>query len=263
MNTRAAWVQAREELRMRILELEHFGHECTGDQPATRRHIREITLRLLRAVDAGNLAELPSALEALAAAYRELRDPASRRQGVRLVLGALAATRLLSHIPVPRSPADDASRRVRWAIHLAVRLLPPEDRRRYREEFAAEFASLPRCDQAAYAYRLITRTWALRRALAGQPRRRALAHRPRRRRGLLTLTLATGPASALATTIDGILTGSGSAILAAVGLLIVTGILAAWTIGSDERTNRLATLVRAARGEEPSGHSGKRTGRRR
>ena len=61
------------------------------------------------------------------------------------------------------------SRRTRCATILAVRLLPPADRARYREEFAAEIADLPRRDRAPYAIRLARLSWSLRRALTGKP----------------------------------------------------------------------------------------------
>ena len=44
-------------------------------------------------------------------------------------------------------------------------------RQRYREEWAAELADLPRPDQAPYAFRLLFQGWSLRRELNGKPSR--------------------------------------------------------------------------------------------
>lgn len=63
------------------------------------------------------------------------------------------------------------SPRTRCATGLAVRLLPPGDRARYREEFAAELADLPQCDQVPHALRLVCRAWSLRSSLKGGSRR--------------------------------------------------------------------------------------------
>lgn len=68
------------------------------------------------------------------------------------------------------------SRRTRYALDLALRLLSPVDRQRYREEWAAELGDLPRRDQTPYAFRLLSHAWSLRRELSEKPRKtRALA----------------------------------------------------------------------------------------
>jgi hypothetical protein len=63
------------------------------------------------------------------------------------------------------------SRRTRCAADLALRLLSPLDRQRFREEWAAEIADLPRRDQAPHAFRLLIRSWSLRRELGDKPAR--------------------------------------------------------------------------------------------
>ena len=71
----------------------------------------------------------------------------------------------------PRLDKEQPSRRTRGSTALGLRLLSPLDRQRYREEWAAELADLPRCDQAPSAFRLLSRAWSLRRALSGKPSR--------------------------------------------------------------------------------------------
>lgn len=119
------------------------------------------------------------------------------------------------------------ARRTRCASGLAVRLLPPADRARYREEFAAELADLPRVDQAPHAIRLVGRSWSLRRSLTGRGR----------------------PASTLVIVAAGV--GS-SAYAAAIGwptVVLGGAVIAAvmWTISRPDRTRHLASLIRAAR----------------
>src|SRR5262249_31700431 len=75
---------------------------------------------------------------------------------------------ILMQEPAVERPAD-LSPRTLHLTRLAVRLLPPADRARYREEFAAELADLPRCDQAPHAVRLAFRAGHLRRSLTGKP----------------------------------------------------------------------------------------------
>ena len=128
-----------------------------------------------------------------------------------------------------------ASRRVNCAVHIAVRLLPPGDRARYREEFAAELADLPRIDQAPYALRLITRAWALRVSLSGNP-----VVRPAR--VVVVIGAGAGVFDALiAVSWPGALLGS------------VVTLAGAWTISSGDRTRRLASLIKSARGPGRSG----------
>jgi hypothetical protein len=143
--------------------------------------------------------------------------------------------RALRHDFYPTSPRrarleryPQASRRTRCATNIAVRLLPPSDRSRYRQEFAAELADLPRTDQAPYAIRLVTRAWSLRRSLQSS------SHRS-------SINVAVGSAAA-----------SGTALLAGIswpgvvlGGMTVAAIM--WTITSQGRTQRLTALIRAVR----------------
>ena len=69
-------------------------------------------------------------------------------------------------------PHARLSWRTRFATDLAVRMLAPIDRQRYRQEWAAELADLPRCDQATCALRLLSRAWSLRRELSEKPRKK-------------------------------------------------------------------------------------------
>jgi hypothetical protein len=119
------------------------------------------------------------------------------------------------------------SHRTRCAAGLAVRLLPPADRQRYREEFAAELADLPRIDQAPYAFRLVGRAWSLRRSLTGRGRPASA----------LVIVVASAGGSAYAAVIDWPAAVLGCAVIAAV----------MGAISSPDRTRRLASLIRAAR----------------
>jgi hypothetical protein len=130
--------------------------------------------------------------------------------------------------------SDGVSRRTRLAVGLSVRLLPPGDRLRYREEFAAELAGLPRIDQAPYAIRLIARTWSLRRSLRGKSTASSAS--------VLTLVVAGGGSIACQVVI-----GWPAALLGGFAILAVM-----WTVGSADRTSRLATLIRSVRGEPKS-----------
>jgi len=124
---------------------------------------------------------------------------------------------------------SSTSRRTKCAAGLAVRLLPPADRARYRQEFAAELADLPRCDQAPYAFRLVSRTWSLRRSLKDKPPVRSTK---------VVVVVGAGACSAA---------GLASVGWPAAFLGSVVVIALAWTISSADRTRHLATLIRTAR----------------
>jgi hypothetical protein len=124
---------------------------------------------------------------------------------------------------------SSVSRRTKCAAGLAVRLLPPADRARYRQEFAAELADLPRCDQAPYAFRLVSRAWSLRRALKEGPPVRSTK---------IVVVVGAGACSAA---------GLASVGWPAAFLGSVVVIALAWTISSADRTRHLASLIRTAR----------------
>lgn len=138
-------------------------------------------------------------------------------------------TRYTHEAAPPARPARPG-RRTRCATGLAVRLLPPADRDRYREEFAAELADLPRADQAPYAIRLVFRAWSLRCSLTGRS-----SHRP----VSVVVVVAVG-ADCLAW-LAGIDWPA-----AVLGGVVVIALM--WTVSNQDRTRRLATLIRAARG---------------
>ena len=121
------------------------------------------------------------------------------------------------------------SRRTRWAAGLAVRLLPPADRERYRQEFASELADLPRIDQAPHAIRLVFRAWPLRRSLKGKASVRT---------GTVIVVAVGGGSLAWTAAVSWPAAVLGGALIAAVLM----------TINSNERTRRLASLIRATRG---------------
>lgn len=58
----------------------------------------------------------------------------------------------------------------RGAVALATRMLPAEERPRYREEFRVELIELPRLERLRYALRVLTHAWELRRVLTGAVR---------------------------------------------------------------------------------------------
>lgn len=122
------------------------------------------------------------------------------------------------------------SRRARSATSVAVHLLPPADRERYREEFAAELADLPRCDQAPYAFRLVTRSWSLRRSLTGRSTARSTTI-------VISLVLTTGAETVWLPRLGWPAAFLGTAVVLAV----------VWTVSSRDRARRLANLIRAFR----------------
>jgi hypothetical protein len=126
------------------------------------------------------------------------------------------------------------SRRTECATHLAVRMLPPAQRARYRQEFRAELAELPRIDQAPYAFRLVSHAWWLRRELEGK----ATSASACMTTGILTV----GGSIACQVVI-----GWPAAILGGIAILTL-----AWTISSADRTGRLATLIHSVRGGSES-----------
>jgi hypothetical protein len=131
--------------------------------------------------------------------------------------------------PVATKPAT-GSRRTRCATSLAVRLLPPAHRARYRQEFAAELAELPRCDQAPYAFRLACRAWSLRCSLTGQLGVRAT-------KVVVVVAASTAEGAVLLAGLDWP--------AAVLGSTLVIALM--WTVNSRDRTRHLASLIRAAR----------------
>lgn len=126
------------------------------------------------------------------------------------------------------------SRRARAATSVAVHLLPPADRERYREEFAAELAELPRCDQAPYAFRLVTRSWSLRRALIGRSMARSTTI-------VISLVVTTGAETVWLPRLGWPTACLGTAVVVAV----------VWAVSSRDRARRLGNLIRAFRGSQP------------
>jgi hypothetical protein len=174
-------------------------------------------------------------------AEAEWRRPGSRFEYARVRLSAWPpslSVQVTVARPFRRPPQPGPSRRALSSMRMAVRLLPPADRQRYREEFAAEFADLPRTDQAPYAYRLLGRTWSLRRALKDvRPQPVALT---------VAVQLASpGAAAAVITALAGAPAVYCAGALSA-GILGMLG----WTMASADRTRRLVSLIRAARGED-------------
>jgi hypothetical protein len=129
-------------------------------------------------------------------------------------------------------PHARLSRRTRFATDLAVRMLAPIDRQRYRQEWAAELADLPRRDQAPCALRLLSRAWSLRRELSEKPRRNP-------RTGLVIVGVVVPSADAVAA-----LCGLDWP-AAVVGLGWMLGLM--WVVSSKDRTQRLIDLIREAR----------------
>jgi hypothetical protein len=127
---------------------------------------------------------------------------------------------------------DRASRRARGAMDLALRLLSPVDRQRYREEWSAELADLPRRDQAPYAFRLLSRALILRRELSGKPARNP--------RSVLFIVGAVIPGTDAVAALCGLDWPA-----AVVGISWTAGLL--WVISSNERTRRLIALIQEGR----------------
>jgi hypothetical protein len=160
--------------------------------------------------DLRGLAEAQARLSNLAAEIKLQSRRADRRLFARIERGAF-------------------SRRTRCITGLAVRLLPPTDRARYREEFAAELADLPRRDQAPHAFRLAFRAWSLRRSLTGKPSIRSTR---------VVIVVGSGACGFAA------LAASGWPAAFLGSVLIIAG---GWVVSSQDRTRRLASLIRAAR----------------
>ena len=124
------------------------------------------------------------------------------------------------------------SRRTRFAVDLALRLLSPVDRQRYREEWAAELGDLPRRDQAPYAFRLLSHAWSLRRELSDKP--------PKNPRAGLVIVGVVIPSA------DGVAAFCGlDWPAAALGVTWVLSVL--WVVSSRDRTQHLIALIREAR----------------
>jgi hypothetical protein len=133
-------------------------------------------------------------------------------------------------------PTPTPVRRVPAAAGIAARILPPEHRARYREEWAAELADIARPDQPAYAFRLVTRSWAQRRALTSKPNRST------------TVSLRiTGPAVGVAAAFVTAVTTGTTAIF--FGIMTIAGLgFAGWVLISPARTAHLIEIITAARG---------------
>ncbi len=160
----------------------------------------------------------------------EARPEASRCVGCQSKRDRLPRVRTHAIGQATASKPARVSRRTQCATGLAVRLLPPVDRARYREEFATELADLPRCDQAPYAVRLVCRSWSLRRSLTGK-------RSVRPARVLVVVIPGAGSAVCLAAL------GWPAAILGSVAIMALM-----WTVSSLDRTQHLVSLIRAARG---------------
>jgi len=132
------------------------------------------------------------------------------------------------------SPSKTAAvnRRTRCATDLALRLLRPVDRQRYREEWAAELADLPRKDQAPHALRLLSRALRLRRGLIDKP-----ATHPRWHLLVVGVVIPGGDALVALCGLDWP--------AAVVGVAWMLGLL--YVISSKERTQLLISLIREAR----------------
>lgn len=128
-----------------------------------------------------------------------------------------------------RSPAR-VSRRAQLAAGIAVRLLPPAHRQRYREEFAAELAELPHRDQAPHAYWLMCNVWSSRRSLTGT----TISFLSVR---LVVVVVPTAGGAVL-------MAQAGWPALALGGLVIFAVM---WTVSSADRTQRLVSLISAVR----------------
>ena len=127
------------------------------------------------------------------------------------------------------------SRRTRCAADLALRFLPPVDRQRYREEWAAELANLPRRDQAPYAFRLLSHAWWLRRELSSKPHRNP--------RNVLIIVGVVIPGADAVAALCGLDWPA-----AVVGLGWAAGL--GWVVSSQERTQHLIALIREARSNQ-------------
>ena len=133
----------------------------------------------------------------------------------------------------PTSKPARVSRKTWYVTGLAVRQLPPADRARYRQEFASELADLPRRHQAPHAVRLVRNAWSQRRSLTGKPSVQSTR---------VMLVVGTGAGSAVCLSTMGWPA-------TALGSVVVTAVM--WTISSQERTRRLATLIRAVLNRHP------------
>jgi hypothetical protein len=160
--------------------------------------------------------------------FRQIRGPLAHGDPD-MVTGS-NLNRYLGVYMTEQAKPPQPSRRTRCATDLAVRLLSPVHRQRYRQEWAAELVDLPRCDQAPYAFRLLSRGWLLRRELSEKPSRAPSV-------GLAVMVVVPG-ADALAA-LCGL---DWPAAIVGVGWTI--GL--AWVVSSRDRTKHLVTLIRVS-----------------
>lgn len=126
---------------------------------------RELDLTIDLDLARGHARELDRALDRARELVRELANRS-------VVLGASTE----STVAACAMPG----RAIWGVVGLAVRLLPVDQRPRYREEFGVELTDLPRRRRCGHALRLLAHAWELRRALVvamrtadGEPARRA------------------------------------------------------------------------------------------
>jgi hypothetical protein len=241
--------EVRQDLEDLIRNLDRARNNCLPrvqtDIDYVRAHAAE--LRHLFALDARNrgLSGIDAVREGIDRLLRQhtgnalqaltIASEMAARLRVRITIeeGAQSA----STMPTARPGTPEPLRaRARWISDTCVRMLPPANRARYREEYQSELADLSRRDQMAHAVRLAARTWPLRRALK-RPSGRAVTARAL----IVSVAPAAGMAALAALNLP----------TAAAGTVLIVAVLAVvvWTVGSDDRTGRLASLISAVRGQ--------------
>ena len=165
--------------------------------------------------------------ESRASAMAEARE---HLNVIRTLLPGLARNQNQKLYELGLSERAHLSRRTRSAIRLALLPLPCADRERYSQEYASELAELPRAEQAPYAIRQALRAWWLRRSLKGKSGVGS---------GSVVVVVAAGAGG-------GVCLAAMSWPAAVLGGLAVIAVM--WTVSNPDRTRRLATLIRAARG---------------